>query len=73
MCDATLYVVRQEHTPKVHIKKFDEQSKIKPLKNVAIIFNGVTESGYGYGYTYAYGFDKEGKAAESKTKKKALY
>jgi capsular exopolysaccharide synthesis family protein len=62
MCDATLYVVRQGHTPKVHIRKFDEQSKINPLKNVAIIFNGVQESGFGYGYTYGYAYEKEANA-----------
>jgi capsular exopolysaccharide synthesis family protein len=58
LCDATLYVVRQGHTPKVYIKKFDEQSKIKTLKNVAIIFNGVKDAAFGYG-SYGYVYEKD--------------
>lgn len=60
LCDATLYIVRHKHTPKMIIKRIDETMEINPLKNVAIIFNGVKKRGffknnYGYGYDYVYG------------------
>ena len=58
--DATLYVVRHNHTPKLVIKRMDENNSINPLNNQAIIFNGVKtrgfmKSNYGYGYEYVYG------------------
>ena len=59
-CDATLYVVRHKYTPKMVVKRIDENNKVNPLKNPAIIFNGVKTRGffknnYGYGYDYVYG------------------
>jgi tyrosine-protein kinase Etk/Wzc len=59
-CDATLYVVRHNYTPKLVVKRIDENNKVNPLKNPAIIFNGVKTRGffknnYGYGYDYVYG------------------
>ncbi len=60
-CDASLYVVRHRHTPKISIKRIDENNKINELKNMAIVFNGVRSRGflknsYGYGYGYGYGY-----------------
>jgi len=60
LCDATLYVVRHKYTPKMLIKRLDENSHINPINNPAIIFNGVKMRGffknnYGYGYDYVYG------------------
>jgi capsular exopolysaccharide synthesis family protein len=60
-CDATLYVVRHRHTPKLSIQRIDENNKINELKNLAIVFNGVRSRGfgnsaYGYGYGYGYGY-----------------
>ncbi|MEN9964044.1 MAG: hypothetical protein RL582_1139, partial [Bacteroidota bacterium] len=60
LCDATLYVVRHKHTPKMLIKRMDESMEINPLHNPALIFNGVKKRGffknnYGYGYDYVYG------------------
>jgi Mrp family chromosome partitioning ATPase len=71
LCDATLYIVRHKHTPKMIIKRIDETLEINPLKNVAIIFNGVKKRGffknnYGYGYDYVYG----GKYGPTDNKKK---
>jgi len=71
LCDATLYIVRHKHTPKMIIKRIDETLEINPLKNVAIIFNGVKKRGffknnYGYGYDYVYG----GKYGPTDDKKK---
>lgn len=62
LCDATIYVVRHQYTPKVLIKRLDASSRINPIHNPAIVFNGVKQRGflaanygYGYGYDYVYG------------------
>jgi capsular exopolysaccharide synthesis family protein len=70
LCDATLYVVRHKYTPKMLIKRIDENNHINPINNPAIIFNGVKSRGffknnYGYGYDYVYG-NKE-RARESRS------
>jgi tyrosine-protein kinase Etk/Wzc len=59
LCDATLYVVRHGYTPKMIVKRFEESHQLHPLKNPAIIFNGVKSKGifrnnYGYGKNYVY-------------------
>jgi tyrosine-protein kinase Etk/Wzc len=59
LCDATLYVVRHNYTPKVLIKRMDDNIHVNPINNPAIIFNGVKMKGffknnYGYGYDYVY-------------------
>ncbi len=75
-CDATLYIVRHNYTPKVLIKRLVENNKINPLVNPAIIFNGVKprgffnkKNGYGYGYVYDYK-QKPIKSKDSSLKKK---
>jgi capsular exopolysaccharide synthesis family protein len=70
LCDATIYVVRHKHTPKMLIKRLDENMEINPLKNPGIIFNGVKKRGffknnYGYGYDYVYGKDYYSSEAKS--------
>lgn len=60
LADATLFVVRHNHTPKMALKRLDEKLAINPLNNPAIIFNGIKTRGfvknnYGYGYEYVYG------------------
>lgn len=77
LCDATLYVVRHNYTPKMFIKRIDENNQINPINNCAIIFNGLKTRGvfknkYGYGYSYVY--DKTyygGKQKDRKEKKLA--
>ena len=69
LCNATLYVVRHKYTPKLLIKRIDENNHINPINNPAIIFNGVKMRGffknnYGYGYDYVYG--KKERLAETK-------
>lgn len=69
LCDATLYIVRHKYTPKILIKRIDENSHINPINNPAIIFNGVKMRGffknnYGYGYDYVYG--NKGRKKEEK-------
>ena len=59
-CNTTLYVVRHKFTPKILLKRFDDNNEVNPLTNPAIIFNGVKKRGYlsnnsGYGYGYTYG------------------
>ncbi len=68
LCDATLYVIRHHYTPKMLIKRLDENIHINPINNPAIIFNGVKMRGffknnYGYGYDYVYG-NKDRKKTE---------
>jgi capsular exopolysaccharide synthesis family protein len=74
LCDATLYVVRHKVTPKGYIKMLDENIKIRGLKNLAIVFNGVKTRGMGginYGYGYGYGKDYSyGYGEEKKSRKK---
>ena len=71
LCDATLYVVRHKYTPKMLIKRIDDNNQINPIVNPAIIFNGVRTRGffknnYGYGYDYVYGNkQKDGKNKRS--------
>lgn len=70
MCDATLYVIRHNYSPKMLIRRIDENNQINPIHNPAIVFNGVKTRGvfknnYGYGYDYVYGNKDRGR----KTKK----
>jgi capsular exopolysaccharide synthesis family protein len=70
MCDATLYVIRHNYSPKMLIRRIDESNQINPIHNPAIVFNGVKTRGvfknnYGYGYDYVYGNKERGR----KTKK----
>lgn len=65
LCDTTLYVVKHNYTPKILIKRIDENNEINPIHNPAIIFNNVKQRGflaahygYGYGYDYVYGQKK---------------
>lgn len=71
LCDATLYVIRHNYTPKMLVKRIDENNQINPINNPAIIFNGVkikgmfkNNYGYGYGYDYVYGSKERGKKAK---------
>lgn len=78
LCDATLYIVRHKYTPKVFVKRLTETIHINPIKNPALIFNGVKPKGFlnkNYGYGYGYGYDyiyggKNGYNRNRKQKKK---
>ena len=72
LCNATLYVVRHNYTPKMMIKRLNLRNNVNPINNPAIIFNGVkmrgffkAKYGYGYGYDYVY----RGNYGGGKTKK----
>ncbi|MEO7523659.1 MAG: hypothetical protein ABIT58_06155, partial [Ferruginibacter sp.] len=68
LCDATLYIVRHNTTPKSLVRRIDENIHINPITNPGIIFNGVKKRGflknsYGYGnnnLVYSY-YDKKKK------------
>ena len=74
-CDATLYVVRHNYTPKTFIERIDANNKIQQLKNVAIVFNGVKSRGFQnkyYGYGYGYGYNYRSKGGKKKDNNKLL-
>ena len=69
-CDATLFVIRHNYTPKRLVNRIDESNQINTIHNPAIVFNGLKTRGvfknnYGYGYDYVYGNKERGR----KTKK----
>jgi len=71
LCNATLFVIRHKYTPKMLIKRIDENNQINPIVNPAIIFNGVGirgffKSNYGYGYGYDYVYANKRKAGKRK-------
>ncbi|MFN2439537.1 MAG: GumC family protein [Chitinophagaceae bacterium] len=73
LCDATLYIIRHAHTPKIVVQRLDKTNKINELKNIVIVFNGVRSRGfskdsygYGYGYEYNVGYSKNDKLVENR-------
>ena len=75
-CDSTLYVVRHAYTPRIYLQLLDENNRVRGLKNLALIFNGVKsrgigKGGYGNGYGYGYGTGY-GDYVESGSKKKQI-
>ena len=62
--NATLYVVRHAHTPKIFLRMIDDLYKQQKFTNMTLIFNGLKPrgssllgGGYGYGYgSYGYGY-----------------
>jgi tyrosine-protein kinase Etk/Wzc len=64
--DACLYVLRQQVTPKMHLKLIDELYRNKEVGKLNLVFNGVrprgvAAAGYGYGYGYVDEPKKNGK------------
>jgi len=59
-CDTTLFAVRHAYTPKTMIQLMDENSKLKTVNNLSIIFNGIKPRGFmkkGFGFGYGYGYE----------------
>ncbi len=58
--DHTLFVVRQNYTPRDLLKTAEDFFSSGKLKNISIVFNDIRKSGpgygYGYGYNYGYGY-----------------
>ncbi|MEQ8361374.1 MAG: polysaccharide biosynthesis tyrosine autokinase [Cyclobacteriaceae bacterium] len=67
--DHTVFVLRQNYSPKEFIKSIDEYYRSGKLKNMSILLNDIYKSGLGYGYGqgyayhygYAYGYGYGGK------------
>jgi len=60
--DSTLFVIRHAFTSKTILHSLDDTNKMKPLKNVSIVFNGIKSRGImkgklGFGYGYGYGYE----------------
>jgi capsular exopolysaccharide synthesis family protein len=76
-CDATLFIIRHGHTPKTSVKLLDQNTMVKGMKNLGIVFNGVKARGFNragsvYGYGYSSNYKYEDKVTEKVTKKKGL-
>jgi capsular exopolysaccharide synthesis family protein len=75
LCHATLYVVKHKFTPKIYIERLEQDSLVRQLVNVGIIFNAIRSRGftktYGYGYGYGYIYDNSGKKVKKGKKVKA--
>ena len=56
--DATLFVLRQNFTPKENIELVDSLYKNAKFKKLNIVFNGIKKGG-SYGYTYGYYAESE--------------
>jgi tyrosine-protein kinase Etk/Wzc len=74
-CDITLYIIRHDYTPKAYIRLLDENNRIKPLKDLVIVFNSIKSRGIfkgqygldlGYGNEFAVKGRKAGKAGKKK-------
>jgi capsular exopolysaccharide synthesis family protein len=58
LADHTLFLVRQNYTPKDLLRTVQDFYASGKLKNISIVLNDIYKSGpgYGYGYGYSYGY-----------------
>ncbi|HRJ30866.1 MAG TPA: polysaccharide biosynthesis tyrosine autokinase [Cyclobacteriaceae bacterium] len=56
--DHTVFVVRQNYTPRDFLKSIQDYYAEGKLKNMSVLLNDIVKSGlgYGYGYGYQYGY-----------------
>jgi capsular exopolysaccharide synthesis family protein len=58
--DHTVFVMRQNYSPKEFVRSIDEYYRSGKIKNISILLNDIYKSGLGYGYgqgyTYQYGY-----------------
>jgi capsular exopolysaccharide synthesis family protein len=60
--DNSIYVTRQDYTPRQVIDLLNDLHTNNKLKNISLVLNGVDNaSGYGYGYGYGKGYVKKEK------------
>ncbi|MDR0713320.1 MAG: polysaccharide biosynthesis tyrosine autokinase [Bacteroidales bacterium] len=52
--EVSLYIIRQNHTPKDRYKMINDLSATKKLNNAGIVVNGIREKSW-YGYYHSYG------------------
>ena len=55
--DHTIFVIRQNYTPKAFVKSIDDHQQSGKLKQVSILLNDIYKSGLGYGYGVGYGYN----------------
>lgn len=75
--DSTIYMVRNNHTPKDRITVIEKIYREHQFKNPMIVFNDARlgrryKYGYGYGYTYGYGANGKKRKASKDTPKKVV-
>jgi len=58
LADHTLFLVRQNYTPKDLLRTAEDFYSTGKLKNISIVLNDIYRSGpgYGFGYNYGYGY-----------------
>jgi capsular exopolysaccharide synthesis family protein len=60
--DHTVFVLRQNYSPKDFVRSIDEFYRLGKIKNISIMLNDIYKSGLGYGYgqgysySYSYGY-----------------
>lgn len=57
LADHTLFIVRQNYTPKSLVKTTNDFYTSGKIKNMSIVLNDIYKSGLGYGYGYGYTYD----------------
>ncbi|MEO7992386.1 MAG: polysaccharide biosynthesis tyrosine autokinase [Chryseolinea sp.] len=55
--DHTVFVMRQNYSPKEFVKSISEYYQSGKLKNVSILLNDIYKSGMGYGYGQGYAYN----------------
>ncbi|MBL7843306.1 MAG: polysaccharide biosynthesis tyrosine autokinase [Cyclobacteriaceae bacterium] len=53
----TVFVLRQNYSPKEFIRSIDEYYRSGKLKNISILLNDIYKSGLGYGYGQGYAYN----------------
>jgi tyrosine-protein kinase Etk/Wzc len=74
-CDITLYIIRHGYTPKAFIRLLDENNRIKPLKDLVIVFNSIKSRGIfkgQYGLDFGYGNEFAVKGRKAGIRKKTI-
>jgi capsular exopolysaccharide synthesis family protein len=82
--DHTVFVMRQNYSPKEFVRSIDEYYRSGKIKNISILLNDIYKSGLGYGYgqgyayQYGYGYGSYGgngyySDAPEKSRKKFLF
>jgi len=56
MVDLTLFIVRQNYTPKSLLKTIDDYFQANKITRISVVLNDIYKSGPGYGYGYSYGY-----------------
>ena len=67
--DHSVFIVRQNYTPKALLKDVDDFYRSGKLKSVSIVLNDIYKTGYGYGYSYGYSYGYGYGFGSSKKKK----